>query len=420
VKIPKEMDMTEAKLTELFKVCGEVTSVILSDAPTHAFGFVEFATVPEAEAGIEKVNGNQGMLVKFARPQAHEAPVVAATSALPTVEEPEAEESGDECDSQVPKKDKTFDDDCVAAAAKRYPNPVESLQARVQKAISTSFTAGCIAYTVAEVEDEWETLFVGTVELKLPAGNMSHSGKPQGNKKEAKKAAAEAALRAVDLHRLLSALPTKVKEQKVAKAADSEVEDDENHSTAEVDEEVDESREQEQQQKGRTVLSSKQQKQLEKAELRAKRQAKKRAKREAAKQQQEQEDEEEEEEDEEEDEEDSTVASEEESSEENSEESDEEESSEAGETDEAETAEKAALAAKKAAIKAALAAKRSKRGGHTVISSEKDKDKVATSASTGSAQNRLMKIARRDLKMADEAQKSSKQQNYGQTKFIKP
>lgn len=396
VKIPTGMDMTEAKLTELFNECGNVISVDLVTTSNHVFGFVEFATVPEAERGIEKVNGHEDMVVKFAKPQFLDTPVVESTASVLAVDDLEGEDSDKDSDkdsdndAEAPAQDtgKAFQNECALAAARRYPNPVESLQTLMQKSIGAASTADRIVYTVADVEDEWETLFVGTVQMKVPGGNTSHSGKPQGTKKDANKSAAEAALRDPEVHKLLPPLPPKVKEQQVETAADSE--------------EVEQVEEKELE--ARTVLSSKKQKQLEKAELRAKKLAIKKAAK-AAKAAVSESDESEDGTEEDEDE---KISTNEDS--EHSEESEESEEDDSGDDSEAAEAERA----RKAAIKAALAARRAaapQRVRHTM-----PKEKLVDAN-----KNRVKKkVAHEDVKISTAGQEASFQTNFGLTKFIKP
>jgi len=103
-----------------------------------------------------------------------------------------------------------------AAAARDYANPMESLQALLQKSTRATSTKDNIVYTFEEVD---KGSFVATVQLLAPGVDTSRSGEPQGNKQKAKNSASLAALRDPEVHRLLPPLPPKAQEPKATKAA---------------------------------------------------------------------------------------------------------------------------------------------------------------------------------------------------------
>jgi len=231
------VDHTEERLNELFAACGQITEVKLVSTANHAFGFLEFATVAEAEVAVEKMNGESGMLVKFAKNTSSStavSPSMSPTQPLsdPIEEADEVDEEEDEEEPEVSHACEKEESDAVAAitaaearaaAAREYPNPVESLQVLVQRATRATSPADFITYIVEE--DKWqrdELKYTGTVEVLVFGCQTSHTGKPCGNKKEAKTSAARVALRDATLHRSLPPLPAKSRETKVAHEAGSD------------------------------------------------------------------------------------------------------------------------------------------------------------------------------------------------------
>jgi len=381
------MEMTQEKLSDLFKACGEVTMVQFVAEPLppakNPFGFVEFATVEEASSAIEKLHGESGMIVKYANtlsdgtnapkelPSTHSREEAVVEDA----KEGQTEEaSGDEkpevaCTALVHP-------DPVGAARRDYPNPVENLQALVQKAIREgSSIRDHIIYTVEEVEEDFGAL-IATIELRLPAGCHTSRGEPKDNKKEATKSAAQVALRNPEVHRLLPPLPPKVREVKASKAEHSEDEEEEVASTACTEK-----------------LSVKKQRQLQKEEIRAKRQAKRNAVKaiKAALAAEESDDDDEEEESE--DGEDSTREDSEDQEE--SEEEDIEDSSDEDE-DSLVCVNAAELASKMKAIKERIGSQSRKRDGKSALSTKK-KDKSGLSKAEKAAQKGQMQTDTKDI-----------------------
>lgn len=390
------LDMTDLKLRQTFEGCGEITEVELITTNSHAFGFVEFATVEAAASAIEKMNGESGMLVKFGKVTS--VPASTPVQASNVVDADDAEDEDQEADGEDKPASERAPLVSIAeartAAARKYPNPEETLQGLVQKATRASSTKDHIIYTVEE--DDMGLEFIAVVELKVPAGTRTARGEPQDKKADARKSAARVALRDPEVHRLLPALPTKekVREPKEAKAAVAESADDEHQHEEEQPEDS---------AKASAALSSKQQKQVAKA-AKAEKNAKRKAAKAAAKAAEEEESDDDDEEEDESDDEDSASA------EESSEAEGEMEDSSDG--DDEDGIDVAALTAKKAAIKAALAAKKKPKP-----SAKRDtKDKVASEAKKKVVQ----KAGVIDLKMAEKVQDGRKQENFGATKFIKP
>lgn len=395
--------MTETKLKELFECCGEVTSVSLVETAKHAFGFVEFVSVAEAESAIEKMNGELGMLVKFAKNTASQ-PFAPPSRTRQAEEKEVSSDDGDESEDKAePEKEAPLESVSAplldlatarAAAARVYSNPVETLHDFVQKATRATSTREYIIYT-----DEEDDLgfFIATVEVKVPAGRTSHSGEPKENKKEAKKSAAQVALRDPALHRLLPALPKEIKVQeprvaKVAVAADTD-----------SDQSTEEGAPASSTTTGSTpALSKKEQQKLEKAELARKRKAAKAARAAwAALQEEDDDDEDEEEED----------ADAQESVEGESEEEESDDSS-GSEEDDGSKLDPEALAAKKAAVKAALAKRATKKGGSKSAAAKERRGNGPVKESA--------KDATGEFKFADKVKDTRLQANFGATKFIKP
>jgi len=265
------MDMTQEKLSDLFKACGEVTKVQFVAVPLppakNPFGLVEFATVEDASSAIERLHGESGMLVKYHNTLSDGTNAPKELPREAVVEEQEEPKEG--CTEEASGDEKPdvacaalVHPDPVGAARCNYPNPVENLQALVQKATREgSSIRDHLIYTVEEIEEDFGAL-VATVELRLPAGCQTSRGEPKDTKKEATKSAAQVALRNPEVHRLLPPLPPKVREVKASKAEDSgdEEEEEDLASTACTEK-----------------ISVKKQRQLQKEEVRAKRQAKRNA-----------------------------------------------------------------------------------------------------------------------------------------------
>jgi len=389
------LDMTDLKLRQTFEVCGEITEVELITTNSHAFGFVEFATIEAAASAIEKMNGESGMLVKFGKVTS--VPASTPVQASNVVDADVAEDEDDEADGEDKPASERAPLVSIAeartAAGRKYPNPEETLQGLVQKATRASSTKDHIIYIVEE--DDMGLEFIAVVELKVPAGTHTARGEPQDKKADARKSAARVALRDPEVHRLLPPLPTKEKlrEPKEAKAPVAESSDDEHQHEEERPEDS---------AKASAALSAKQQKQVAKA-AKAEKNAKRKAAKAAAKAAEEEESDHDEEEDDSDDEDSASV-------EESSEAEGEMEDSSDG--DDEDGIDVAALTAKKAAIKAALAAKKKPKP-----SAKRDtKDKVA-----GEAKKKIVqKAGVIDLKMAEKVQDGRKQENFGATKFIKP
>lgn len=413
------MEMTEAKFRQLFEDFGDIVSIDLVCTKNHTFGFVEFATVPEATCALERRNGESGMIVKYARITSGppSAPLAAANRT-----DAHEEDSGQEEETEDEKEQNTREADAIesevnstslvhpapyAAAAQAYPNPVENLQALVQKSTRAGSTRDNIMYSIEETDFD----FIATLKLVVPSGTRTSVGQPRENKQAAKQSAAQVALRDPEVHKLLPP-PSKVEKPKAAKSVESN--EDHGHENAttcingsspsgseqsEVEEEVI---------KPGPHLSAKKQKQLEQAELRAKKRAKRKAAKAAKAAQVEESSEEEEETDE-----GACVDV------EDTDESDTDDSEEDGDEVESTTDEDAdedadidSVAFRKAAIKAALAAKRAGRR------SGKQQDSTKEKASVNSKQPKLDKGRKDD--MYGKVEDTRKQANYGQTKFIKP
>jgi len=95
------MDMTESKLSDLFKACGEVTMVQFVITAKNAFGFVEFASVEDATSAIEKLNGESGMLVKFANTASDGTNALKTLPPTPIREAVEEEQEDEEKEGQT-------------------------------------------------------------------------------------------------------------------------------------------------------------------------------------------------------------------------------------------------------------------------------------------------------------------------------
>jgi len=315
-------------------------------------------------------------------------------------EEDEAEELSDEDkekdaqDAEEPTHVQPVTVAHRAAAARKYANAVDSLNTLVQ--LATRATSLCDHITYAFEESDMGE-FVGTVELKVPSGHKSHSGEPQANKKQAKTSAAQVALRDPEVHRLLPPLPVEVREPKAATAAGlGEVQ-----ALDETTKEDTEDREDTTEDAG-PVLSKKKQQQLAAAELRAKkiagRKAAKAAKAAAALESSDEEEGSEEEQETSEDSEDS-----------------EDSTADSTDSDDEDDIYSAELAAKKAAIKAALAAKK-RPAKHA------SRPTAAVAKSAEPSKKGVDKLEAGDTKFAEKLKDtlSAKQENFGQTKFIKP
>lgn len=416
------MEMTDAKFRQLFEEFGEIVSLELVCTNNHTFGFVEFASVPEATCAIEKKHGESGMVVKYAKNASGQAaiPVNKTKQTDAKIDDSEKEEETqdeEEADTNGADADESEVSPAVlvhpnprAAAAQAYPNPVENLQALVQKTTKATSTRDNIIYTIEETDFD----FVATLKLVVPAGTRTSVGQPKENKQAAKKSAAQVALRDPEVHKLLPPpAPSKVENEKAAKARVSKEDnrseetvdpsDSSSHTASEVSEAEEEVN------KG-PFLSAKKQRQLKEAELRAQRAAKRKAAKAAkAAQAKESDDEEEEEEDVE----DSDVEDTEESEESDSDDSEEDDEIDSTTDDEAdENAAIDSVAFRKAAIKAALAAKRRGKssGKQTVSSKDKASDKP---------KQQVVEKAKKD-DMYGKVEDTRKQANYGQTKFIKP
>eukprot|EP00928_Gymnodinium_smaydae_P030211 TRINITY_DN22523_c0_g1_i1.p1 TRINITY_DN22523_c0_g1~~TRINITY_DN22523_c0_g1_i1.p1 ORF type:complete len:484 (-),score=115.25 TRINITY_DN22523_c0_g1_i1:468-1739(-) len=378
------MDLTEETFKQLFQACGSITEVKLVNTSSHVFGFLEFATVEEAEAAIEKMNGKSGMLVKFAK-NSSTSDAASANPASQKSSDQTSSTTADDDDEQEEVKPATPDEEgppteaeekatitsteARAAAARSYPKPVESLQQLVQLATRATSTADHIKYTIEE--DDLGIEYVCTVEIIAFGTRTSYVGEPRENKKDAKIFGARAALRDPALHLLLPPLPSKNREPKAPKATsleDVKLELNEKNTVTEDSVET-----------SGAVVSKKKQQQLEKERKAAKRKAAKAAKAAALAEMSSEEESSEEEEGEdvevdaeqdEESEDSDAYSAEEESEEEVATDSEDEEE------DGTERLDASELAAKKAAIKAALAAKReSKHGTSKSKSSDAPKKK---------------------------------------------
>merc|ERR1719359_2270825 len=59
--------ISEAQLEKVFKAYGQVDScVVMNKTTDRTYGFVEFSTIAEAQASISGLNGQSGLVVKFA------------------------------------------------------------------------------------------------------------------------------------------------------------------------------------------------------------------------------------------------------------------------------------------------------------------------------------------------------------------
>lgn len=406
-----DMDLDDAKFRELFQSCGEILSADLVVTSSQVFGFVEFASVEEAETAIDKMNGQSGMTVKFAKPPALPT-AKQATAFSPIADEEEEKDEDEEEDEEEEKKAEVEPPRTTpvhklvfaptARVKKDYTErPVECLQQLVQKATRATSTSDLIVYTVADAE--WGG-FVATVEVVLPGVHTSHVGEPEQNKKEARFSAARVALFDPEVHQLLPELPKEVKEVREAKVAKAESSDDgEGDSSADASEPEDRVA-------PAVVLSAKKQKQIAKAELRAKRQDKRQAAK-AAKAKLASESGED-------DDDDSAAGT--DSDAESSKDADDsdiesDDESTSGDSD-SDDVDLAALTAKKAAIRAELAAKKGtkkpavKAGVQAVMAETQAKARKAASKATEAV----------DFRNAENFKDGRLQANFGQTKFIKP
>ncbi|CAE8651784.1 unnamed protein product, partial [Polarella glacialis] len=292
-------------------------------------------------------------------------------------------------------------------SARDLATPVESLQALVQKASKDgTSTKEQILYTFEEEDVEFGTTFVCTVELLAPGVKISHSGEARENKREAKKSAAQAALRDPAVYRLLPPLlVAKAREAKPAKEEATDSEDEASDESADSEAESEEKRD-----ISGPVLSAKDKKKQLAAEQRAKKLAGRKAGKtakiaEALKAALESSEEEEE----------SEAEEEEQTSEEEevgSEEEEEEDDSDDGKID------AAALAEKKAVIKVALLAAKKQRPGKRLV--EKTNAAAAEAKENMDKKKHAEKAAFKDINLADKVKDTRKQENFGATKFIKP
>jgi len=418
------LDITDEKLKEMFESCGDVRSANLVSTSNHAFGFVEFATVDEAERAIVKLNGESGILVKFARGTS--SPVCLKTCEQATEdreEEAEEEQKEEAVLAPIARQDASAENNdfevCCplldlatarAAAARAYPSPIESLDSLVQKATRSTSTKDYIAYSF----EEEDFGYVCSVELLLPNGRRAcHIGESRDSKKDAKKSAALVALRDPEVHRLLPPLPSKVREPDVAKPASLKAAKELPEAVAEPVSQAEDAAESGEEVEERTgAISAKELRKQEKTELRAKRLARRKAAKAFKAALAELEDEE------------SSDLAETDSSEDNGE--DEEDDEEEEEEEDEETAsddddedarlDPTELAAKKAAVKAALAAKRrAAKGGRQTAVSDDAKRKLASDSKKKSTHSNEA-----DFKMSEKVKDTKLQANFGQTKFIKP
>ncbi|CAE8695654.1 unnamed protein product, partial [Polarella glacialis] len=291
-------------------------------------------------------------------------------------------------------------------SARDLATPVESLQALVQKASKDgTSTKEQILYTFEEEDVEFGTTFVCTVELLAPGVKISHSGEARENKREAKKSAAQAALRDPEVYRLLPPLLAKAREAQPAKEEATASEDEASDESADSEAESEEKRD-----NSGPVLSAKDKKKQLAAEQRAKKLAGRKAGKtakiaEALKAALESSEEEEE----------SEAEEEEQTSEEeevDSEEEEEEDDSDDGKID------AAALAEKKAVIKVALLAAKKQRPGKRLV--EKTNAAAAEAKDNMDKKKHAEKAAFKDINLADKVKDTRKQENFGATKFIKP
>lgn len=246
--LPSE-DFSEGALRQLFDRCGHIADAKLVSTAKHTFGFVEFSTVSEAELAIETMNGESGMLVKFAKNTSNEcsgAPTSVPQPATAVIDK----EDDDEKDGEQERQEDEESEEAIckeehesefasvpelsaaearSAAARDYPNPVESLQALVQRATRATSTLDYITYIIDE--DEFGIEYVGRVEVRAVGRLLCHSGEPKQSKKDAKVSAARCAMRDLTLHRLLPPLPARPKESKSVRTVvsddESEVEKEE-------------------------------------------------------------------------------------------------------------------------------------------------------------------------------------------------
>eukprot|EP00930_Biecheleria_cincta_P003967 TRINITY_DN104874_c0_g1_i1.p1 TRINITY_DN104874_c0_g1~~TRINITY_DN104874_c0_g1_i1.p1 ORF type:complete len:464 (+),score=152.86 TRINITY_DN104874_c0_g1_i1:28-1392(+) len=416
------LDITDEKLKKLFESCGDIRSANLVSTANHAFGFVEFATVDEAERAIAELNGESGILVKFARSTSSSVSFKTFEQAREDGEEKAEEEQEEEADLAplVGREASCENNDhegcnalldlatARAAATRAYPSPIESLDSLVQKATRATSTKDYIAYSF----EEEDFGYVASVELLLSNGSRScHSGESRDSKKDAKKSAALVALRDPEVHRLLPPLPGKLREHDAAKPASLSAVGELPVADAEPlsqGEDVAESSEEVEEKAG--TVSAKELRKQEKNELRAKRLARRKAAKAFKAALAEVEDEE------------SSDLAETDSAEDHGEDDEQEEEGEEetatddDDDDEDARLDPAELAAKKAAIKAALASKRrSAKGSRQAAVNDDVKKKLASDSKKKSAH-----VSEADFKMSEKVKDTKMQANFGQTKFIKP
>lgn len=400
-------DLDDTKFRELFQSCGDILSADLVTTSSQVFGFIEFSSVEEAQVAVETLNGQEGMIVKFAKIS---SPAPTAGQSKPSDRIEEVDEQDDPEDEDEDEKEAEVVPPPRAAAAQKMvfaPNartkrdcterPVEFLQQLVQKATRATSTSDCIVYTVTDADVGG---FIATVELILPGVHTTHSGVPEQSKKEAKQSAARVAVFDPEVHRLLPPLQKEIREAKVTKAESSD--------DGDGDSSVDES-EPERNAAPAVVLSAKKQRQIAKAEQRAKRLEKRKAAK-AAKASLASESGEEEEDSVAETDSDGKSSNDAKDGDSDTE-SDEEDDSSSDFSDDVDLAE---LEAKKAAVRAKLAAKKARKkpalnvGVQAVMAETKAKARNA----------KVSEVV--DFKDAEKVKDTRLQANYGQTKFIKP